>query len=250
MMLRHACEWRFLRSNPADRIKKVKQEHKEMDCLRPNEIQLLIQHAEEPYRTLFLTAVLTGMRRGELLGFQWGDIDWNSNVIFVQRSLYWNTKSDLATNTDSRSKRWAFSSPKSRRSVRSIMMTPKLREALQTHKINCHANEYDLVFCTSNGTPLDPDNMVKQQFHPTLSRAGLRRIPFHSLRHSFTALLIAQGEHPKFIQSQLGHASIQTTMDLYGHLFPQEHHQVGSKLDGQIFQPQQTDTPSNTLIVA
>ena len=77
--------------------------------------------------------------------------------------------------------------------------------------------------------------MFYHEFLPTLARAGLRRIRFHDLRHTYTALLIAQGENVKFIQSQLGHASATTTLDRYGHLLPDGQRQTGPKLDDQIF---------------
>ena len=106
------------------------------------------------------------------------------------------------------------------------------------HRLTAPVSAYDLVFCNSDGNPLEPDNMVKREFLPALSFAGLRRIRFHDLRHSYTSLLIAQGENVKFIQSQLGHSSIQTTMDRYGHLLPTNQYGVGSKLDSQIFLPE------------
>ena len=87
------------------------------------------------------------------------------------------------------------------------------------------------------GKPLDPDNLVKREFIPALRRAGLRQVPFHSLRHSFTALLIAQGENIKYIQSQLGHASVQTTLDRYGHLLPATHKEAAHRLDQTLFGP-------------
>jgi len=83
-----------------------------------------------------------------------------------------------------------------------------------------------------------------QPFALALATAGLRHVRFHDLRHTYTALLIAQGAHVKFIQSQMGHASIQTTMDLYGHLLPQTQAFVGNKLDHQIFGEQLLHEPT------
>ena len=80
--------------------------------------------------------------------------------------------------------------------------------------------------------------MVNREFLPTLSRAGLRKIRFHDLRHTYTTLMIAQGVHVKFIQSQLGHASIQTTLDRYGHLLPEVGHGAGEQLDSVVFGPE------------
>ncbi|OGX37489.1 MAG: hypothetical protein A3D87_08735 [Omnitrophica WOR_2 bacterium RIFCSPHIGHO2_02_FULL_50_17] len=99
-------------------------------------------------------------------------------------------------------------------------MSPKLKEALEIHRITSPINESDLIFVNKEGNPLDPDNIIKREFQPALRMAGLRTIRFHDLRHTYTSLLIAQGENIKFIQSQLGHASIQTTRDRYGHILP------------------------------
>ena len=97
-------------------------------------------------------------------------------------------------------------------------------------------NADELVFTNGTGAPVDPDNMIKRNFQPALEAAGLRRIRFHDLRHTFASLLIDQGENIKFIQSQLGHASIQTTIDRYGHLMPLKNYMgVGKRLDEKIF---------------
>jgi len=231
MLMSYALKIKYISYNPVFDIPPYKVEYEEMDFLKPEEIKLLLQHSREPYKTIFLTAVLTGMRRGEVLGLQWGDIDWNSNIIFVRRSIYWaGWKGNEGNKT-----RWQFVSPKSKRSIRAIVMSPRLKEALEMHRLTAPVSSCDLVFCNGEGNPIEPDNMVKREFLPTLSFAGLRRIRFHDLRHTYTSLLIAQGENVKFIQSQLGHASIQTTMDRYGHLLPANQYGVGSKLDSQIF---------------
>ena len=114
-------------------------------------------------------------------------------------------------------------------------MSPRLKESLEIHRINSPINEADLVFVNSAGSPLDPDNTIKREFQPALRMAGLRIVRFHDLRHTYTSLLIAQGENIKFIQSQLGHASIQTTMDRYGHILPNTNKGVGERLDRLVF---------------
>lgn len=230
-MLKYAKRRGYLRENPAQDIDNVRLDHREMDFLSPDEIRILLQHSQEPFKTLFLTAALTGMRRGELLALQWGDIDWNSNTIFVRRNLYWHSKEDVQPGRP----RYQFVSPKSARSERAIVMSPALKEALEIHRMTCLVGPLDLVFCSREGGPLDPDNMIKREFAPALTAAGLRHVSFHSLRHSYTSMLISQGENIKFIQSQVGHASIQTTMDRYGHLLPVNQRVVGQKLDQQLF---------------
>jgi len=80
-------------------------------------------------------------------------------------------------------------------------------------------NELELVFPNEAGKPIDGMNLYHRIFVPTLKRAGLRHVRFHDLRHSYAAALISAGENPKWIQRQLGHSSIQVTMDICGHLF-------------------------------
>ena len=117
-------------------------------------------------------------------------------------------------------------------------MSPRLKEALEIHRIHAPVNEDDLIFCNGENNPVDPDNIIKRHFQPALRVAGLRKIRFHDLRHTFASLLIDQGENIKFIQSQLGHASIQTTLDRYGHLMPLKNYAgVGVRLDEKVFSP-------------
>ena len=91
--------------------------------------------------------------------------------------------------------------------------------------------DLDLIFATPKGTPLDQKNVVHRQFYSALESAGLRRIRFHDLRHTCASLLINQGISPKYIQRQLRHASIDTTFDRYGHLFPETSQEATQKLD-------------------
>lgn len=234
-MLKHAKQWGYLRDNPAEDIQHARSEQKEMDYFSPDEIRLLLKHADEPFRTFCLTAVLTGMRMGELLALQWGDIDWNANRTYVRRSIFWYLSREAKELGLDGETLWRFTTPKSKRSRRAIVLSPKLKEALEIHRLQCPVSPHDLVFCTPKGMPLQYRNLIRREFEPALTRAGLRKIRFHDLRHTYTALLIAQGAHAKFIQSQLGHASIQTTLDRYGHLLPETQQHVGEHLDAQLF---------------
>jgi len=217
-MLTIAVRWGYLRANPAQYVEKPQLQHREMDFLNPEEIRLFLDNVTEEFHPFFLTAVLTGMRRGELMGLQWGDIDWKNKTTHVRRSV-WGGR---------------FQTPKSKRSIRAIAMSPLLKKTLRRHMVKSAPNEHELVFASKEGTLLDGDNLIKREFHPALRRAGLRKIRFHDLRHTYVALLIAQGENVKFIQSQLGHASIQTTLDRYGHLLPETNSSAGERLDATV----------------
>jgi integrase len=208
----------YLDANPAQYVERPRVEIEEMEILTPPEIHRLLEAAEEPVRTLLLCAVLTGMRRGELLALKWEDIDLESNRIHVRRSLW----------------RGEFVTPKSRRSRRAIDMAPTLKAALGRLSSRFKG---EMVFTSPKGGIMDPANFSSRNWARVLRRSKLRRIRFHDLRHTYASLLIAQGAHPKSIQAQLGHASIQTTLDRYGHLMPEVHEAEARKLDRLVFGP-------------
>jgi len=179
--------------------------------LRAWELRLLLDHARPKYRTLFLCAILTGMRQGELLALHWNCVDFASMQIRVRRSLY----------------KGSFVEPKSAKSRREIDVAPILAQALRELSSRFAG---ELVFPQPNGKPMNPSNLINREFNPTLKRASLRHVPFHSLRDSYAALMIWAGHHPKYIQAQMGHASIKMTMDLYGHLMEETNPAASIKL--------------------
>jgi integrase len=221
-MLGHAVEWEYLTTNPALGVKRPRVERTEMHVFGPAEIRKLLEKAEgATARAMILTAVATGMRRGELLALRWGDVDWNSHRIWVRRNI---------------NRHGQFQEPKTRGSVRAIAMPDTLAATLREHRMASRWKEADdLIFATEKGTPLDGQNFVRRVFDPALRRAGLPKIRFHDLRHSFASLLIAQGEHPKLISEQLGHASVQITLDRYGHLLPASYDSAGDRLEAALF---------------
>jgi integrase len=120
--------------------------------------------------------------------------------------------------------------PKSKASRRKIDLAPELLHELKKWKVACPKGELDLVFPTGEGTPENAANLLYRRFFPALRRAGQPRMRFHNFRHTYASLLIAQGDHPKYIQSQLGHSSINVTMDIYGNLMETVNHEAASKL--------------------
>ncbi len=109
------------------------------------------------------------------------------------------------------------------------MPSPLLSE-LKRWKLKCPKGEQELVFPNTLGKPENNSNVLRRVFHPALRRAGLRKVRFHDLRHTYASLLIANGEHPKYIQTQMGHSSIKVTMDTYGHLMQATNAQAAEKL--------------------
>ena len=190
-VMRYAVRRGFVDSNPVSYVQKLRRGPEELvedkRYLTPEEIRLFLPHARENHYPLLLTAILTGLREGELLALKWTDIDWNAKQICVRRTLQGGR----------------FYEPKTKTSKRRIDMTPELVSVLKKWKLRCPKGEHDLVFPAINGKPMDAVNMLKVYFYPTLRRSGLPKIRFHDLRHTYASLLIMQGEHPKYIQSQM-----------------------------------------------
>ncbi|MDI6773612.1 MAG: site-specific integrase [bacterium] len=222
VILRDAEEHGHLTENPAARVKPLANpDTDELHVLGPEEIGRLLDAAEEPWKTLYLAAVHTGLRRGELLGLRWGDLDSTKGLLHVRRSR------GRVREGDGYAVHEAL--PKTRHSRRSVDLSPTVREALLALPAGDDPNR-DYVFRSRTGGPIDPNN-VDRAFKRHLTLAGLPEIRFHDLRHTHASLLIAAGVHPKAIQSRLGHASITTTLNTYGHLMPSAFQGVGERLD-------------------
>jgi integrase len=238
-VLTYAVRMRYVDFNPVREIEKprgtgLREEEEGMVILKPEAIQALLNHtATQKDRVFFMTAVLTGMRQGELLGLQWGDIDWLTSQIHVKRTF----------------NHGAFMEPKTERSRRKIDLAPELIHELKIWKLACPKGELELVFPTENGTTWDASNMVRRNFLPALRRAGLPKIRFHDLRHTYASLLVDQGENPKYIQSQMGHYSINVTMDIYGHLFRDVNQEAASKLGKKVLGTINVSTEPNVAIM-
>jgi integrase len=122
--------------------------------------------------------------------------------------------------------------PKTAKSVRPVALPKTLRDELEAWwKESSYRDPGDYVFASSTGTPLDGRGMIRDVFEPARKKAKLPAVRFHDLRHSYASILIAQGEHPKVISEQLGHASVTITMDRYSHLFDRAWTDVSDSLE-------------------
>lgn len=187
MMFKHALRWGYLKTNPAEYVERPKITKSEIEVLTPDEIGSLLNKASGNYRVAFLTDAMTGLRAGELWGLKWDDIDWNSKQIYVRRSLW----------------KGQFQTPKSKYSIRKIDIPDNLIQELKRWKLACPVSERDLVFPSPEGKLSQHDNVVKRYFNPALREAGLRKVSFHSVRHSNASMRIQAGQNIKYIQSQM-----------------------------------------------
>lgn len=186
------------------------------EILSPDEVRRLLTAAEPGlFRTLFMTAFITGMRSGELLGLSWGDVELGDGrgKIFVRKTL------SRARVDRSEKVRPRFFPPKTKAGLRTIPISATLVSALKIWKLACPSSPDDLVFPREDGRPQARDTVLKRAFLPALRRAGLRRVVFHSLRHSCASAMIAAGAPITEIQHRLGHASPAITLAVYSHWF-------------------------------
>jgi integrase len=186
--------------------------------LSPDEIRALLQAATPGYyRILFTTAYISGMRSGELLALKWGDVQFTSEdgrgKVFVRRSLSW-ARADRSEPVRPR-----FYPPKTKAGLRSFTIAPELVSTLKTWKLQCPHSDLDLVFPHVDGQPNNRDRILTTGLYPALRRAGLRRVTFHSLRHSCASALVAAGAPVTEVQHRLGHASAAITLKVYTHWF-------------------------------
>jgi integrase len=175
------------------------------------------REAGDRFEALYVLAITTGLRRGELLGLRWDDTDLDRGTLRVGRALVREGGRHVLGET------------KTRRGRRRVNLTPRTVAALKTHRkrqleqrvrLASLYEDHGLIFSSESGTPLNPENLVKRSFKPLLKKAGLSEIRFHDLRHTCATLLLGRGVHPKMVQELLGHATIAMTLDTYSHYLP------------------------------
>lgn len=225
-ILSYAVRHGYLEYNPlrdAERPREQGQEgegNSKIKIMTPEQITAFLEAAsDQKYRTLFLLAIMTGARQGELMGLKWTDVDWENKQIIVQRTY----------------NKGRFFTPKTRGSVRRIDLAPIVVKGLRKWKLASPVSKLDLVFPNEAGKPMDSKNMIRRHFRPALRAAGLERLRFHDLRHIYASLLIHQGENIKYIQNQLGHANPTITLNIYAHLMKPTNQEAAFRLENSVF---------------
>jgi integrase len=202
---------------------------KEIPCLSREEARAFLRACEgDRMEALYILAISTGMRQGELLALRWANVDLDHGTAQIRGSLQ-RTKDGLQ-----------ISEPKTSRSRRQVALNRSSVEALRRHLIRQNAErlyqgakwlDSDLVFANQVGRGIEATNLVRKSFKPLLAKAGLRPMRFHDLRHTAATLLLQEGIHPKVVSDMLGHSQIAVTLDLYSHVTPTMHRQASDAMD-------------------
>lgn len=210
--------WGTIPRNPVRLASPPRVTRHEMTTLTEDQVATFLDAVRgKPREALYLVAVTTGMRQGEILALRWSDVDLTRGVLAVQSVI------------EMRDGRVTFVEPKTRTSRRRVTLTPPALAALARHKreqaeIRMSAGQgawqdHGLVFPDDLGHPQHGDT-VTHAFQMILARAGLPRIRFHDLRHTAATLLLGRNVHPKIVSGMLGHSTIAITLDLYSHVTP------------------------------
>jgi integrase len=198
--------------------------------LTPAELQILFAKAREKDFALyvfFLTAVLTGLRISELIGLQWGDIDFVNHVLYVKRAI---THRRMET-------------PKSH-NLRCVDLSEDLEPVVQRLLAYRKAQWLkkglpipEWVFSNDEGNYLNEFHLRTRTFYPLIKAARLRSFRIHDLRHTYASMLLQNGESVAYVRDQMGHHSIQITVDTYGHFIPGSNRAAANRLGRTILGP-------------
>ena len=228
--LNKAVRWGMTTRNVAQLVDAPRVSHRDVNVLTPVEALQLVKAARsDRLEALWVLALSTGLRRGELLGLTWSDIDVERRQLRVTKALQRVPEKGLV-----------LAETKTRRGRRSIIIPIGAVEALRRHRARqaeerllagSEWHERGFVFTSGRGTPLDGDNLISRPFRRVLQVAGLPAMRFHDLRHSCASLLLAQGVAPRVVMETLGHSRISVTLDTYTHVLPALQREAADAMD-------------------
>jgi integrase len=219
-----------------------RQPRREMRTLTIKQVtaQLLSVLQGDRLYAAFLTFFMTGLRRGELLGLRWQDVDLTAGILQVRQILV--RIYNRGTQGEGRKTRLAFHEPKTEKSRRSVPIPEACLAALKSHKahqaeekilLGPGYQDNGLVFAQAHGGPIDPRSMDRY-FAQALKRADLPAIRLHDARHTFATWMLEQGVSPKVVQTMLGHSSIRMTLDVYSHVSLELEKQAAATLNAAL----------------
>lgn len=229
---RQAVRWRMIATNPCDLVDPPRRSSPEMQTWDAHQTAAVLAAGDETsLAALWRLALLCGLRRGELLGLRWEDVDLDRGSLAVRRTL---SRGMGGT--------WELGQPKTAAGQRSVALPASCVAALRTHR-DRQAFErqrlgelwegHGFIFTGQLGGPLHV-NVLDHAFRRLTATAGVPRIRFHDLRHTCATLLLAAGIHPKVVQERLGHSDVSMTLNRYSHVMPGMQQLAADALDATI----------------
>ena len=232
-----AMEQKLVTRNPTQGCALPKVEHKEMKTLTADQLSAFFQEARDSgVYELYYLDLATGLRRGELLGLKWADVDLDRGVLKIQRAI-------------SRQNGKVVEAPlKTKNAYRTLPLSADAISVLKMQK--CKVGNSEWVFPSPTGGPMSPDSVL-HMLQRVLKRAGLPRIRFHDLRHTFATLALENGMDVKTLSAMLGHVSAVTTLDIYTHITGDMQRAAAASIDRSIgkAEPREETEPERKGIV-
>ena len=227
--LKQAVQDGLIPRNATEAVKAPQVRREEMRPLSGEQVKVLLEVARgDRLEALYVLAIHTGLRQGELLGLKWEDVDLESGTLRVRRTLVTAKGGPVLT------------APKTKGSRRSVKLTQGAVEALRSHlkhqlqeidRAGSLWRENGLMFASESGEPLDRRYLTSCRYKALLKRAELPMIRFHDLRHTCATLLLSKNVNPKIVSEMLGHASIAITLDTYSHVLPNMRDQAAAAME-------------------
>jgi len=228
--LGQAVRWGSIPRNVAALVTPPRIVREEVKTWTPEEARAFLDAiAGHRLEALYAVALAVGLRQGEALGLCWDDVDLDGATVSIRHQLQRLDKKFQLVET------------KTDRSRRTVALPSFAVLALRAHRArqledrllsgtDWKGDEWELVFMTQRGTPLDAKN-VTHRFQTLLEKLGLSRMRFHDLRHACASLMLAQGEHPRVVMETLGHSQISMTMNTYSHVIPALQREAADRMD-------------------
>lgn len=226
----YAVKMEMLTDNPCKRVTVPKGEKKEKDIYTLEEVAQLFQLLETAplkYRTFFTLAIYSGFRRGEMLGLEWKEVDWEHNVISVRRTSNYTASKGIYTDTTKTKK--SQRSLKFPQSVMDLLREYKAEQDEERIKLGTKWQDYDRLFVKWDGRPMN-SNTPYFWLKEFCEENNFRFCDIHSLRHFYASALINEGVDAATVSGALGHSTITTTTSIYCHVFNQAQARAGDAI--------------------
>lgn len=244
-MLSKAVKWGYIPYNPAANAELPKIRPKEAPHLEEAEARRLLAllHGEPiKWRAPITFDLLSGLRRGELLGLRWEDVNFNAQVITIVETLSYVPERGLYTDTPKNT----TSARLLRLSRSAFLLLEEYRRWQEQQREKCGTawrNEDGRVFTGDDGAPIHPDALTKW-FRIFIQKSGLPKVTVHSLRHSYASLMIADGTPLVVVSKRLGHAQVSTTANIYAHVIAsadEKASQITERFADVVFMPTEAE---------
>jgi len=221
-MMRTAKSWGYCTQaiTTSELALPVEEVRKQPRFFNGEEARKIIMLADQPYRTMFAIAAMTGLRPGEVMGLQKGDLDFEQHVIHVRRSAWLSRVQTV----------------KSKASRAPVVMPEALAEMLKDHLAPTQVNPEGFLFLNRKGRPYSQNYIVQKKLWPILDALSIPRCGLHAFRHCHASLLLDVGANPKVAQEQMRHSDARITLGIYGHVIGSAQREAVDKV-GELLRP-------------